>query len=67
MIYKYGNIYKVNNEPSLCRDPKDNFLLGLSEISKADYLITGDNDLLILKKYKKTEIITIKEFERKYI
>jgi predicted nucleic acid-binding protein len=29
---------------------------------KANYLISGDADLLVLKKIKKTKIISIKEF-----
>lgn len=34
------------------RDPKDNFLLDLIDFSKADYLITGDKDLLLLNPSK---------------
>ena len=46
----------------VCRDAKDNFLLNLAIDSKADYLITGDTDLLIIEKIKKTNIITFTEF-----
>src|SRR4051812_1662449 len=35
-----------------CRDNKDNYLLALSKDSKADYLITGDKDLLSLKQFE---------------
>ncbi len=45
------------------RDPKDNFLLDLIDFSKADYLVTGDKDLLILNPFKKTKIVTPDEFE----
>ncbi|MEO6849995.1 MAG: putative toxin-antitoxin system toxin component, PIN family [Mucilaginibacter sp.] len=44
------------------RDPNDNFLLSLSFDSKADYLITGDIDLLILKITGTTQIITLNDF-----
>jgi uncharacterized protein len=44
------------------RDITDNFLLELSEVSYADYLITRDNDLLVLKKRKETEIILPEDF-----
>ena len=47
---------------SICRDPKDDFLLALSKDGKADYLLTGDKDLLELKKFEKTKIFTINEF-----
>jgi uncharacterized protein len=52
----------VTSEISECRDPKDNFLLSLAVDGKADYLLTGDNDLLILNKIGVTEIKTISEF-----
>lgn len=44
------------------RDSKDNFLLSLSLDSNADYLITGDMDLLVLKKSGSTQIITLRDF-----
>jgi len=39
-----------------CRDPKDNFLLALSQDGQATHLLTGDKDLLILRKYQQTEM-----------
>jgi uncharacterized protein len=46
------------------RDPKDNFLLDLIDISKADYLITGDKDLLELNPFKTAKILTPSDFEK---
>lgn len=40
-----------------CRDEKDNKFLECAESSKADYLISGDEDLLSLKEYKGITII----------
>jgi predicted nucleic acid-binding protein len=34
--------------PVLCRDPKDQAFLDLAENGKADLLVTGDDDLLVL-------------------
>ena len=45
-----------------CRDIKDNYLLALSKDSNADYLITGDKDLLDLNKFENTEIVTLPQF-----
>jgi putative PIN family toxin of toxin-antitoxin system len=59
-----GIEYELGKEPDVCRDPKDNFLLGLSEISKANYLVTGDSDLLVIGKFNLTEIINYSEFEK---
>jgi uncharacterized protein len=46
----------------ICRDPKDNFLLALSKDGKASHLITGDKDLLELKKFGKTSILTMRAY-----
>jgi uncharacterized protein len=46
------------------RDPKDNFLLDLIDASQADYLITGDKDLLELNPFKTAKIITPADFEK---
>jgi hypothetical protein len=56
---------KFETKPTyfLNRDPKDNFLLDLIDISKADYLITGDKDLIELNPFKTAKILTPIEFE----
>jgi putative PIN family toxin of toxin-antitoxin system len=46
----------------VCRDSKDNFLLALAKDGKASHLITGDKDLLMLKKFGKTKILTLTEY-----
>ncbi|MEX0686656.1 MAG: putative toxin-antitoxin system toxin component, PIN family [Balneolales bacterium] len=62
IIEDYAEYIVVTSEVSLCRDPKDNFLLSLSLDGNADYLLTGDNDLLVLKKIGKTQIMKIADF-----
>jgi uncharacterized protein len=52
----------TNPLPTLCRDPDDNHVLQLTEFVKADYLITGDKDLLILKEFEACRIVTPKTF-----
>ena len=47
---------------SVCRDPDDARVLALAEISHADFIISGDEDLLILKKYGSTSIVTPRQF-----
>lgn len=46
----------------LSRDPKDNFLLAAALTANADYLITGDKDLLILDKIGTTRILKPAQF-----
>jgi len=45
-----------------CRDAEDVKILGLSEVAKPDYIITGDTDLLVLKEFHSVSIITPREF-----
>ena len=51
----------------ISRDPKDNFLLDLIDFSKADYMITGDQDLLEHNPFKTAQILTPKDFEKQLI
>jgi uncharacterized protein len=46
----------------VCRDPKDNMLLELAVSGEADFLITGDGDLLELDPSRNIRIITPREF-----
>jgi len=45
-----------------CRDIDDIKILGLSEVGKPDYIITGDKDLLSLKEFHSVSIITPRKF-----
>ncbi|RYY07892.1 MAG: putative toxin-antitoxin system toxin component, PIN family [Sphingobacteriaceae bacterium] len=57
---------KVEIKPThfINRDPKDNFLLDLIEFSEADYLVTGDKDLIVHHPFKSTSILTPADFEK---
>jgi putative PIN family toxin of toxin-antitoxin system len=47
---------------SVCRDNKDNQILDLCLVGKADYLITGDKDLLVLQEFQGTKIVEPKKY-----
>ncbi len=53
---------KIKSEVNVCRDEKDNYLLALAQDSEADYIVTGDKDLLTLEKFGKTQIIRFSKF-----
>ncbi len=59
IIDRFGMLVQVTTEINRCRDQKDNFLLSLAIDSNADYLVTGDNDLLELEYINETKILTI--------
>ena len=46
----------------LCRDNKDDYLLALAKDAQADFLLTGDKDLLVLNPFEKTHIIKLSEY-----
>ena len=45
-----------------CRDPKDDKFLELALNGKADFLVTGDEDLLSIGNFQGTVIITASDF-----
>jgi len=47
---------------SVCRDRKDDKILELAVSGEADYIITGDQDLLVLNPFQNIVIISIHEF-----
>lgn len=61
----YGELVDIRSKVKVCRDPKDNFLLSLAKDAKANFLITGDKDLLTIKKFEQTKIIEFSEFIKK--
>ena len=55
--------FQINIRVNDCRDLKDNMFLELALACEAEYLITGDQDLLVLHPYGKTRILTIAELD----
>jgi len=53
------------NIPEL-RDPDDNIVVATAIAAKADVIITGDRDLLILAEYQGINIMTAKDFWQRY-
>lgn len=51
---------------SSARDPKDLYLLSLAETIGADYIVSGDADLLCLGQHKQTQIIKLSDFKNKF-
>lgn len=53
----------INKTVLISRDKKDNYLLALALECNADYLVTGDKDLLVLKEIGDTKIVKMSEFQ----
>jgi putative PIN family toxin of toxin-antitoxin system len=54
---------EVDRIKPVCRDPDDDKILACASASGADYLVTGDEDLLVVKRHGGTEILTPRDFE----
>jgi uncharacterized protein len=59
---KVAEMIEINDTIAACRDPKDDKLLELAVGGNADFLITGDKDLLVLNPFRAVKIITPREF-----
>ena len=56
----HTNVFNKSVAP--IRDKKDLYLLSFSETIEADYIISGDKDLLVLQKHQNTKIISPSQF-----
>lgn len=61
-VIQHSTLIQTTHQVTVCRDPDDNKFLELAASGKAHYLITGDNDLLILQEYGRTVIVTPARF-----
>lgn len=56
---------ETSEEINVLRDEPDNRILECAFSGDADIIVTGDKELLRLKRYKETEIISLKEYLEK--
>ena len=62
-IEKVGKKVFITGEiKGICRDKTDDDKIECGIIGNVDYIITGDDDLLILGNYKDIEIVTVKKY-----
>jgi putative PIN family toxin of toxin-antitoxin system len=60
------NVGSPPSVPDFPRDPKDAPFLAAALATGADFLITGDKDLLEAKALVATRIVTVAEFSREF-
>ena len=61
-LLKETELVEVTEEVSDCRDAKDNKFLELALSGQADFIISGDGDLLVLNPFRGIPILTPGEF-----
>jgi putative PIN family toxin of toxin-antitoxin system len=52
----------INVRIVACRDPKDDKFLELAECGRAEYIVTGDADLIVLHPFRGIQILTPRTF-----
>lgn len=57
-----GLVHPESIEADVCRDPDDVEVLGVAVSAKADVIVTGDRDLLVLGKFRSIPIISPRDF-----
>ncbi|MCP4749838.1 MAG: putative toxin-antitoxin system toxin component, PIN family [Proteobacteria bacterium] len=63
MVYLYSAMaVEIDNVVDQSRDKDDNMALETAHKGNAKYIITGDQDLLVLKQYKGISIVTPNDF-----
>lgn len=61
-IISQAEIVNLPDIPAISRDIKDNKFLATAKEAKAEYLVTEDEDMLVLKEYEGTQIIKTEKF-----
>jgi uncharacterized protein len=62
LIKTKAKLVNVATDIRICRDAKDDFMINLALAASATYLITGDDDLLVLHPYHNIQIVKPAQF-----
>lgn len=66
-LRKAGHAVSLSGIEPISRDPKEDHLLALAKQGKADLLVTGDQDLLVLKEHAGTRILKPSDFFKEFV
>ena len=62
LIVHYIKIIEITERITASRDSKDDKFLELAVNGNAQFIVTGDKDLLVLNPFRKIEILTVDNF-----
>ncbi|MBI5729733.1 MAG: putative toxin-antitoxin system toxin component, PIN family [Ignavibacteriales bacterium] len=65
LFLKTVELVEIKETVNDCREEKDNFILETALSGNVNYIITTDDDLLVMNPYKGIEILTVTEFQNK--
>lgn len=46
----------------ICRDPKDDMIFECAVLAKANFIVSGDKDLLVIGEYKGIRVVTARQY-----
>lgn len=61
-----SNVQNPTNKLNIVRDPNDNFLFELAEVSEADIILSGDKDVLAVEKFRETIVLSPRQFRDRF-
>lgn len=61
-ILQQAEVVEVGDIPTVSRDLKDDKFLATARAARADYLVSEDDDLLVLKGYEGVKIVNAADF-----
>lgn len=64
LLAELADVKTATHKVDICRDKDDNKFIELALSAKAKYVVSGDDDLLFIKKFKGIKIISASEFLR---
>ena len=62
LLKENAELVVVGKTVKVSRDNKDDMVIEAAIAGKADFIVSGDRDLLIIKKYENISILTPREF-----
>ena len=62
LIALRGNQVAPHRRIKICRDPQDDMLIEAAIAGNAEYIVTGDEDLLVLKEFETVRMVTPRVF-----
>lgn len=62
LLVRDARLVEITESIRACRDPKDDQVLELAVCGRADWIITGDADLLVLDPFRGIRIVTAADF-----
>ena len=62
-LIRESELIEITESIDVCRDPKDNLILELATDGNADFIVTGDADLLVLDSFRGIRVLKPTELQ----